>query len=302
MDKKKILITGGSGTVGMHLSSLLLKKGYEVAHLSRSKANHPEIKTYLWNVDQQEIDENCIEGVDTIVHLAGAGIADSRWTNKRKDIIIKSRTDSIALIYDLLKRKTHHVKNVVSASASGYYSDRGDLLQSEKDSPNTDFLGHCCVLWEKAVDKGEALGLRVVKFRTGVILDLKTGALPEIAKPIKWGVGSPLGSGKQWISWIHLDDVTKMYLKGIEDERLKGAYNMSTPYPLTNEGLTKAIANQLDKKLWVPKVPAFTLKLMLGEMSAVVLGSTKMSVQKIEETGFKFKFPEVKSALKNIYG
>ncbi|MEO5912159.1 MAG: TIGR01777 family oxidoreductase [Pelobium sp.] len=302
MDKKKILITGGSGTVGKHLSEMLLKKGYEVAHLSRSEGNHPKIKTYLWDVDQQQIDENCIDGVDTIVHLAGAGIADSRWTDKRKDIIITSRTDSIALIYDLLKRKTNQVKNVVSASAAGFYSDRKNTLLSETDSPNTDFLAHSCVLWEKAVDKGAALGLRVVKFRTGVILDLETGALPEIAKPIKWGVGSPLGSGKQWISWIHLDDVVNMYLKGIEDQRLKGAYNMSTPYPLTNEALTKAIANQLDKKLWAPKVPAFALKLMLGEMSAVVLGSTKMSVQKIEETGFKFKFPEVKAALKDIYG
>lgn len=299
---KRVLITGGSGSVGKHLSELLLSKGYEVAHLSRSKTSLPNIKTFLWNVEQNQIDEQCIDGVDIIVHLAGAGIADSRWTDERKKVIIESRTKSIQLVYQLLKTHIHQVKTVVSASASGYYSERGDAIMKETDSPNNDFLGECSVLWENAVDEAISLGIRVVKFRTGVILDKKSGALPKIAAPIKFGVGSPLGNGKQWTSWIHLDDVVEMYLKGIEDESLNGAYNMATPNPLTNKDLTLAIAKKLNKPLWLPNVPAFILKLIFGEMSAVVLGSTKMDIQKIEQAGFKFKFPTIKSALNNIYG
>lgn len=298
----RVLITGGSGSVGKRLSQLLLDKGYEVAHLSRTQTNFPNIKTYLWNVEKNQIDEKCIIGVDIIIHLAGAGIADSRWTDERKKIIIESRTKSIKLVYQLLKANAHQVKTVVSASASGYYSERGDALMKETDSPNHDFLGECGTLWENAVDEAKDLGIRVVKFRTGVILDKNSGALPKIAAPIKFGFGSPLGTGKQWTSWIHLDDVAEMYLKGIEDETFKGAYNMSTPNPLTNKDLTTAIAKKLNKPLWLPHVPSFILKAIFGEMSAVVLGSTKMDAQKIEQAGFKFKFPNIKLALHNIYG
>ena len=298
---KRVLITGGSGSVGTRLSQLLLDNGYEVAHLSRSKTNLPNIQTYLWNVEQNQIDEKCIDGVDIIVHLAGAGIADSRWTDERKKNLIDSRTKSIQLVYQLLKSNPHQVKTVVSASASGYYSDRGEAEMKETDSPNTDFLGECSVLWENAVDEAKDLGIRVVKFRTGVILEKNAGALPKISAPIKFGFGSPLGDGKQWTSWIYIEDVAKMYLKGIEDEALQGAYNMSTPNPITNKELTIAIAQKFNKPIWLPNVPAFLLKLIFGEMSAVVLGSTKMNVEKIEQTGFKFKFPTIKSALDQIY-
>ena len=299
---KKVLITGGSGTVGQHLSQLLINKGYEVAHLSRSIGENPNIKTYLWNVDKRQIDEHCIDGVDYIVHLAGAGIADSRWTQERKKTIIESRTESIRLVYQLLKKHPHQVKSVISASASGFYSERGSQWMTETDKPNSDFLGYCSVLWEQAVDEAKLLGLRVVKFRTGVILDKNSGALPKMAAPVKFGVGSPLGSGKQYISWIHIDDVVSMYLKGIEDEKLSGPYNMSTPNPITNAELTHAIAQTLKKPLWLPNVPAFILKMIFGEMSAVVLGSTRMDARKIIATGFQFKYPDIKSALKNIYG
>lgn len=299
---KKVLITGGSGTVGRNLSELLIQKGYEVAHLSRSQGKNPKIKTYLWNVESHQIDEHCIDGVDIIIHLAGAGIADARWTAERKETIIKSRTESIKLIYDLLKKYPHQVKTVVSASASGFYSERGSEWMTENNTPNTDFLGHCSVLWEQSVDEGATLGLRVVKFRTGVILDKNSGALPKMAAPVKFCIGSPLGSGRQYISWIHIDDVVNMYLKGIEDENLSGAYNMSTPHPITNSALTKAIAKTLNKPLWLPPVPAFLLKLIFGEMSEVVLGSTRMDVKKILATGFQFKYPDINTALQEIYG
>ncbi len=299
---KNILITGASGSVGKRLTQLLLNKGYRVSTLSRNPGKNPMAKTFLWDVNQGIIDPNCIQGIDTIIHLAGAGIAEKRWTDARKKELIDSRTKSIRLIYNLLKAREHQVDSVISASAIGYYSDRGDELMTEESSPNTDFMAHCCIEWENAVDEGNKLGLRIVKFRTGVVLDKDGGALPKLAKPIKLYVGSPIGNGRQWIPWIHWQDVVDMYMHSIENITFKGTYNMVAPNPVTNAQLTQAVANQLHKPLWAPNVPAFILKLMLGEMSTLVLGSTKVSAQKIQDAGFKFKFTEVPSALKEIYG
>jgi uncharacterized protein (TIGR01777 family) len=299
---KNILITGASGSVGKRLARLLLDKGYNVSALSRSAGQDTAIKTFIWDVDKGIIDERCIDGIDTIVHLAGAGIAEKRWTDSRKKELIDSRTRSIGLIYGLLKKRPHSVTSIVSASAIGYYSDRGDELMTEDSSPQTDFMAHCCIEWENAVDEGKKLGLHILKFRTGVVLDKDGGALPTLAKPIKLYVGSPIGSGRQWIPWIHWQDVVYMYLYGIENTALEGNYNMVTPNPVTNAELTKAVAKQLHKPLWAPNVPSFVLKLMLGEMSTIVLGSTKVSAQKIQDAGFSFKFTEIQAALADIYG
>jgi uncharacterized protein (TIGR01777 family) len=298
---KHILLTGGTGLIGRHLTEQLLQKGYSVSHLSRSVGKDARVKTFLWDIDKGEIDEHCIDDADIVVHLAGAGIADKRWTDQRKKELIESRTKSIGLIYNLLKNKKHHVNAVISASAVGYYGDRGDELMTEDSPPSNDFLAKCCIAWENAVDEGKAFGLRVVKFRTGVVLD-KGGALAKIAQPIKLFVGSPLGSGKQWVSWIHWQDVACMYQYAIEYENLTGVYNMAAPNPVTSQQLTQAVAKQLHKPLWLPNVPAFFLKLLLGEMSAIVLGSTKVSSQKIENAGYRFKYTDVSSALKEIYG
>ncbi|MGI4749613.1 MAG: TIGR01777 family oxidoreductase [Janthinobacterium lividum] len=297
---KHILITGGSGLVGKHLTQLLLNKGYTVSHLSRKEANIPEVRTFLWDVKEGKIDQNCLNGVDMIVHLAGAGIADGRWTDERKKEIISSRTKSIELIYSLLKKHPHQIKKVISASATGYYSDRGDELLTEKSPSTVDFLGKCCTYWEQAVDKGEDLGLEILKFRTGVVLTDEGGALKQLALPIKFGFGAVLGSGQQWIPWIHLQDVIDMYLFGIENS-ITGVYNMVAPNPVTNFRLTVAVATQLNRPLWLPKVPALALKLAMGAMSDVVLSSTKVSAEKIEKAGFRFKFPTIKEALQEIY-
>ncbi|HVW94669.1 MAG TPA: TIGR01777 family oxidoreductase [Mucilaginibacter sp.] len=301
MSEKTILITGGTGLVGKKLTAQLLAKGYQVRHLSRKPGKEFDVPTFLWNVRKGIIDEQCIDGVDVIVHLAGAGIADSRWTDERKKEIIESRTRSISLIYELLQKKQHQVNSVVSASAIGYYSDRGDELMTESSTPNTDFMARCCVEWEAAVNEGEQLGLRIVKFRTGVVL-AKEGPLKLMAQPVKLYIGSPLGSGRQWVPWIHWLDVVDMYIFAVKDEKLSGVYNMVAPNPVTNQHLTKAIAKQLYKPLWAPKVPAFALKLLMGEMSTIVLGSTKASAKKIEDAGYPFKFPDITSALAEIYG
>jgi uncharacterized protein (TIGR01777 family) len=299
---KSILLTGGSGLLGRHLSKALLAKGYTVSHLSRKGGNNPQIKTFIWDIDKGIIDEHCIDGVDTIVHLAGSGIAENRWTDARKKDLIDSRVKSIELVYDLLKHKQHQVTSVVSASGIGYYGNRGDELMYETSPPTSDFISQCCVLWEAAVDEGEKLGARVLKFRTGVVLDKNGGALPTLAQPIKLYFGSPISSGKQWVPWIHWQDVVDMYLLAIENKNLAGVYNMVAPNPVTNKQLTQAVAKQLHKPLWAPNVPDFVLKLLLGEMSSIVIGSTRVSSQKIENAGFKFKFAGLDAALSEIYG
>jgi uncharacterized protein (TIGR01777 family) len=300
--QKHILLTGGSGFIGIRLTEALLDKGYEVSHLSRSPGYNSKIKTYLWNVAKGEIDENCIIGVDTIVHLAGAGVVDRRWSDERKKEIIDSRIKSIGLIYQVLRKKNHIVKTVISASATGYYGDRGAEMLTEDSHEGNDFLAEVCIKWEAAADEGKNWGLRIVKFRTGVVLDKDGGALPQLANPVKWGVGSPLGSGEQWMPWIHWRDVVKMYIYGIEQGTLSGVYNMAGPNPVTNKQLTKAVAQQLHKPFWAPNVPEFVLKLILGKMRIAVLESARTSSKKIEDAGFEFDYPELPGALKEIYG
>lgn len=300
--KKHLLLTGGSGLLGKQLTALLLDKGYTVSHLSRKPGHHPHVKTFIWDVNKGIIDEDCINGIDLIIHLAGEGVANKRWTDRRKKEIVDSRTKSISLIYKVLKNKEHQVKKIISASATGYYGNRGDELLAEDSPPSHDFLGECCRAWEQAVDEGLALDLKILKFRTGVVFTNKGGALPKMAMPVKLGAGAPLGSGKQWIPWIHYQDVAGMYLYGIEQEAMTGVYNMVAPNPVTNRQLTQAVARQLKRPLWLPKVPAFLLKLLLGEMSIIVLGSTKVDAGKIERAGFEFNYPDIGAALKEIYG
>jgi uncharacterized protein (TIGR01777 family) len=303
MQNHHVLITGGTGLVGKPLTHALLNKGYQVSHLSRSPGKDSQVKTYLWDVAKGQIDATCLNGVDTIVHLAGAGIVDGRWTKKRKKLLLESRTHSIKLVYDLLKQQPNHqVKQVISASGVGYYSNRGDELLTEDSPPLHDFLATCCVEWEKAVDEGRKLSLKVTKFRTGVILSTKGGALPPLALPVKFGLGTALGTGKQYIPWIHMNDAVAMYLHAIDGRLAPDVYNMAAPNPVTNKEFTRAVAKQLRKPYWLPNVPAFMLKLLMGEMSAVVLGSNRTSAQKVQDAGFTFEFENVRDALKDIYG
>ncbi|OJW13818.1 TIGR01777 family oxidoreductase [Mucilaginibacter sp. 44-25] len=303
MSAKNILITGGSGLLGKQLTHELLNKGYNVSHLSRKpNPNNTRVKTFVWDVNKGEIDPACIDGVDTIIHLAGAGIADKRWTDKRKKEITDSRTKSITLVYSLLRDNPHRVKAVISASGINYYGDCGDRILNEDTPPANDFIGNCCVDWENAVDQGTEFGLRIVKFRTGVVLDKKGGALPKLAIPVKLGIGSALGNGKQWVPWIHTRDVIGMYIFALENERLAGVFNMVSPLPVTNLQLTRSVAAQLKRPLWAPKVPAFLIKLLFGEMASLVLGSVRASALKIENEGYQFKYADIGSALKEIYG
>lgn len=283
---------------------MLLQKGYNIHHLSRNPELHgnPRIRVFRWDIEKNEIDEQCIAGVNAIIHLAGENIAEKRWTAKRKQQIIRSRTASIDLLYNLIRQNAdHQIETIVSASAIGYYGDRDDILLTEESEPGNGFLTRACLEWEKAVDEGEKLNIRVVKLRAGIILTDAGGALPEIANPVRKGLGAALGNGKQWMSWIHIQDVNRMYAYAVENQQITGTYNMTAPQPVTNSEMTKSLAQILDKKLWLPNVPAFSLKLLLGEMSTLVLDSAKVSSSKIQSNGFTFNFPEITGALKEIY-
>jgi uncharacterized protein len=301
--KRTVLIAGASGLIGKPLTRLLIEKGYSVHQLSRSTSNvNAGAKIFKWDVSKMEIDEDCIQGVDSIINLAGEGIADKPWTYKRKQEIIKSRTGSIKLLHDLLKDNPKHtVKAFLSSSAVGHYGNRNDEMLTEESEPGTDFMANTCLAWERAADKIMNLDIRLVTFRTGVVLTPEGGALPKIAQPIRFGFGAALGSGKQWIPWIHMNDVVNMYLFALENESMRGVYNMAAPFPATNQELTKAIARQLKKPLWLPNVPAFALQIALGEMSRVVLTSMKTSADKIVNTGFHFKYPQLEDAIRDIY-
>jgi len=297
---KNVLITGGSGLLGTRLTTLLMQKGYQISHLTRS-SGHGTIPTYEWSVNDGKIDSRSIIGVDTVVHLAGAGIADKRWTATRKMEILESRTKSSELLYQTLKQNAHHVKTFVSASAIGIYGEGGlERIFTEKDKPADDFLADVVKQWEESVDKIATLGIRVVKIRIGILLSERGGALAEMVKPIKWCVGSPLGSGKQILSWVHIDDVCRMFIKAIEDVAMDGVYNAVAPHPVSNKELTVAIAKALDKPLWAPNVPGFVLKLMLGEMSELVLKGSHVSSKKIRDLGFEFEYTHLDNALRDL--
>lgn len=296
---KKILITGASGLVGTRLTQLLLEKGYSVSHLSRTK-KPGRVETFAWDVAKKFIEPQALAGVDTIVHLAGTGIADKPWSAARKKEIIDSRVESTKLLFETLKNNPHAVSAFISASAIGYYgSDDGRKIFSEQDSPGKDFLAEVTHRWEQEADTLSGLGARVVKLRIGIVLSEKGGALKEIAKPIRLGFGAPLGSGKQYLSWIHLDDLCRIFLYAIENQMMSGSYNAVTDF-CTNKDLTVACAHALHKPLWLPPVPALALKIMLGDRAALVLEGSKVSSSKIREAGFHFQFENLESALNHL--
>ena len=297
---KKILITGASGLVGKRLTELLLQKGYQVSHLGRN-TRKGVVPSFIWDVNKGAIDSNAFAGVDTIIHLAGAGVAEKRWTNARKQEILESRTKSTALLFNALKKERHSVTAFVSASAIGYYGfGLNEKVFTEESEPGSDYLAQVTKNWEQEVDKINSLAIRVVKLRIGIVLSEKGGALAEMVKPIKSGVGSPLGTGKQYLTWIHLDDLCEMFIKAVEDSSMRGPYNAVGPQWVTNAEMTHAIANVLNKPLWLPSVPGFVLKIILGEMADLVINGSKISSAKIQKTGFKFMFTKLDEALKNL--
>ncbi|HLO46144.1 MAG TPA: TIGR01777 family oxidoreductase [Leadbetterella sp.] len=292
----KVLITGGSGLIGKALTKRLLTEGHEVNILTRKVTNKTAAKEFFWN--SQSVDSKAFEGVEVLVHLAGAGIADKKWTSERKQEIINSRVKSIELIGE--KYAGSSLRAIIGGSAIGYYGGDSGETQNDENSPHgNDFMAECCVKWEKAEeDFAKKLNLRLVKVRTGVVLDAEDGALPQITKPIKYYAGTALGSGKQWMSWIHIDDIVEIFYQSIVNEDIKGTINGVAPNPVRNQDFTKLAAEVMKKKLILPNAPAFILKMILGEMSVVVLGSSR--VYNSQTLPFEFKYEYLENALSNL--
>jgi len=301
-----VLITGGTGLVGKQLTKMLLAKGYEVIIMSREKkvSQQQNVSYAVWNVEQQSIDINAIAQADYVVHLAGAGVVEKRWNDKRKQEIIESRTKSSALIVKALKENANKVKAVVSSSAIGWYGpDPSTHVNGfeEVDEAHDDFLGETCKLWEESIEPVTQLGKRLVKLRTGIVLSKDGGALKEFMLPIKFGIAAILGSGKQMVSWIHIDDLCNIFISSIENGNLQGSYNAVAPNPVSNKELTLSLATIMRGKFFIPiHVPSFVLKIMMGEMSIEVLKSTTVSCHKIKTAGYKFMYPAVDDALKQL--
>lgn len=293
-----ILITGGTGLLGGHLVDFLSNKGMSIRLLSRRADLTAVVPRFEWNVKEKKIDPKALENVDILIHLAGAGVAEGRWTDKRKKEIIDSRIDSTQMLYEAVAEMQHKPQTLICASATGYYGHQEFEHEStEEESAGGDFLAQVCEKWESEADRFKDLGLRVVKLRTGVVFDESGGALQKMVQPIRYFVGAPLGTGKQIVPWIHWGDWCGAVGHLIEHKELSGAYNLVAPGPVTNAGLTRLIARVIRRPLLLPNVPAFALKLMLGEMSSIVLKGHKVSNKKLENSGYEFEYPSAEQAL-----
>ncbi len=301
-----VLITGGTGLVGKYLCNALVQRGYKVIILTRSIAVQKQqgnISYALWDIKKRQIDAGAVKQADYIVHLAGAGVIDKKWTESYKKEIADSRTESSRLIVDALKNNNNQVKAIVSASAIGWYGpDTGHANTFiETDAADKSFLGQTCKLWEESVEPVVSLGKRLVKLRIGIVLGKDGGALAEFKKPIRFGVASILGSGKQIVSWIHIEDLCCLFIYAIENENLQGSYNAVAPNPVSNKILTLSLAKVMKGKFFIPvHVPAFILKLMLGQRSIEVLKSTTVSSKKIQVAGFNFNYTNIEAALNDL--
>lgn len=295
--------------IGSHLSKYLAENGFDVVILSRNKnpaSANPKISYSYWNVKDKVIDKEVVKKADHIVHLAGAGVMDKKWTEDYKKKIEESRTKSAELILSCLKEGEHQTKSFVSASAIGWYGADPKLPAKnepfiESDMPSKDFLGETCVLWEASVEPVTAMGIRLVKLRTGIVLSNKGGAFKEYKTPLKFGLASILGSGKQIVSWIHIDDLCRMYLEGIKNNYLHGSYNAVAPEPVSEKKLILTLGQKMRNKFFIPiYVPDFALKLILGKRSVEVLKSTTVSNKKIKATGFTFLYPSIEAAIEEL--
>ena len=297
-----VLITGATGLVGQELVSLLLQNGFTVHYLSTSKSklvSQNNYKGFYWNPKTSEIDLNALTDVEVIVHLAGASVA-KKWTPSYKQEIIESRVLSTRLLYKTLQKNSHQVKQIVSASAIGIYPNDLSYIYHETDNKvDNSFLGNVVQQWEEEVNQFEKLQIKVAKIRIGIVLAKNGGALLEMTKPIKMGVGAAFGSGEQYQSWIHIQDLVGIFQFVIQNQ-LSGVFNGVAPYPVTNAELTKAIAKTLGKPLFLPNIPQFVMKIMLGEMHQILFSSQHVSCRKLLDLKYQFKFASLDKALNDL--
>jgi uncharacterized protein (TIGR01777 family) len=294
------LITGGSGLIGRYLTSALLSEGYNVSHLSRNGSSNGKMRVFKWDPEKKIIDPGAFEGVDYLIHLAGANIGEKRWTRKRKEEIINSRVASAGFLHEIISGNNIKLKAFITASATGYYgSVTTDRIFTEEDPPSEDFLGTTCRLWEEEADLFARMGIRTVKIRTAVVLEKSDSALSKLMKPARFGLAVRLGSGRQYFPWIHIDDLCKIYVKSLKDEKMHGAYNAVSPEQINHNDFVRTMAAVMGIPLFLPPVPASILRIVMGEMSDVVLKGSRISCGKILKAGYIFRFDRLDGALKN---
>ncbi len=284
----KIIVTGGSGYIGKALIYKLSENlNYETASLSRNPGDR---KAFFWDPANEEIDIKAVEFADHIIHLAGENIGQKRWTEQQKKSIIESRTKSTRLLFDSFKKIGKAPKSIVSASATGYYGAiTSDKIFEESDKHHNDFLGTTCKAWEDEVDRFEQLGTRVVKIRTGLVIGKNSKAIKKMMLPINMGLGSPLGTGKQYMPWIQIDDLFSIYIKALTDENMIGAYNAVAPEHLTNKEFMQIIAKKAGRPFFMPAIPEFVLNILLGEMASIITKGSRVSASKVKLAGFDFE-------------
>ncbi len=299
---KKVLVAGATGLVGKHLVNKLLEQGLSVNILStRKEASIKGTQTFTWNPQKYKMESEALNGVDAIVNLAGATI-DKRWTPAYKQIIYDSRTQTGDTLFKTLQKQKENLPEVyISASGINFYPSNKERVFTEVDEPATDFFGQVCSAWERSADKMQSLNMRVIKLRIGVVLSNKGGMLKKIEPLAKTGLLSPLGNGAQNMSWIHIDDLCEIILFGLNHTNVSGAYNAIGPEHITNRAFTTAFAQQLNRPSFLPAVPKAVLKIALGEMAEVATSGVKASPQKIISAGYTFQYPNINSALANLY-
>ena len=295
---KNILIAGGSGLVGRRLSALLLEKGYVVSWLSNSGVKADGITVFQWQPELGKMDVRALENCDAIINLSGANISEP-WTREHVKKIINSRTQSATCLITALKENINSVKVLISSSAVGYYGDRGEELLTENSATGKGFLAETTVQWENAY---QSSNVRTILFRIGVVLSRHGGALKEMSKPLPFGLCPILGSGKQFVSWIYVDDLCLQLIHGIENENMKGIYNAVSPAPIKFREFMYILRQQINSWSIEIPIPTFFMRLLMGERSSLVLNSTNVSAEKLEKSGYIFQFPTLASALKNLYG
>lgn len=297
----KILITGGSGSLGVVISELLLKTGHQLVWLSREAGNYKGITKFKWDISKNYIDEKAFEGVESIIHLAGTPIADKRWTHEYKKQIIDSRVKSSELIFDYVSKNKFPIRTLVGSSAMGYYGAiQSEKLFLETDNAGADFLAETCLLWEKSYEPFINSGIRTSIIRTGVVLSKQHGAYAKMAPAFKLGLGAALASGKQYFPWIHINDIAAMFVYALLNQNISGIYNGVASELITNKEFSRQLAKSFNKPFFLPNVPAFILKLVMGEGSVMVTEGIKISNKKIKDTGFKFEFESAETALKSL--
>ncbi|QRX63571.1 TIGR01777 family oxidoreductase [Dysgonomonadaceae bacterium zrk40] len=298
---KTILVTGGSGLVGRRLTKMLMERGYKVLWLSRESDPESDPPRYSWDYRNRKIDREAVEQADVIIHLAGANLGEGRWSEDRKKEIVASRVDTAGLLFDTLQESEHQIEAFISASAIGYYGAAvTDNVFTEEEQPREhDFLSDTCRQWEEAAFRFNTLpGVRTVALRTGFVVDRDSDAFKKMVLPTRLGVGSPLGSGRQYLSWIHLEDLCRLYIRAVEEATMEGVYNAVAPEEITNADFMHTLAKEMHRPFFFPAVPSFVMRLVMGEAADLVLGGSSISAQKILDSGFRFRYEHAEEAIR----